>query len=67
MPCSGEPLDLQLISAALMPTVTLTGRTLQHRNQLPAVFAPLVEDLFGRVRQQWDGGVLPAGRLRSCG
>ncbi len=43
--------------------VLLTGRAGQHRHQFPAVLSPLIEDLLGRVRQQRDGGVLPAGRF----
>ena len=41
----------------------LAGRAGQHRHQFPAVLAPLVEDLFGGVRQQRHGGVFPAGRF----
>src|SRR5205814_2309557 len=33
------------------------------RGQFPAVVAPVVEDLLGRVDQQRHGGVLPAGWL----
>jgi hypothetical protein len=31
--------------------VLLTGGPGQYRYQLPAIFAPLIEDLFGGMRQ----------------
>ena len=37
----------------------LAGRAREDGDQLPAVLAPVVEDLLGRMRQQRDGGVLP--------
>ena len=41
----------------------LAGRAWQHRHQLPAVLAPLVEDLLGGMGQQRDRGVFPTGRF----
>src|SRR5271156_3076383 len=43
--------------------VLLTSGPGQYRHQLPAIGAPLIEYLFGGVRQQWNRGVLPRGRL----
>ena len=43
--------------------VLLTGGTGKHRHQLPAVRAPLVENLFGGVRQQRHSGVLPTAHF----
>src|SRR5690606_27784697 len=41
----------------------LAGRAGQHGHQFPAVGAPLVQDLFGRMRQQRYGRVLPRGDI----
>src|SRR5271166_73643 len=58
---SHEP--LLLLRALQVRDVLLTRRTGQHRHQLPAIGAPLVEDLLGGMRQQRNRGVLPCGRL----
>src|SRR5215204_949666 len=43
----------------------LRVRPRNHRHQLPAVLAPIVEDLLGRVHQQRHGRVLPLLHART--
>src|ERR1700739_1118436 len=52
-----------LLRALQISNVLLTGGPRQYRHQLPAIGTPLVEDLFGGVRQQRNRDVLPCCRL----
>ena len=63
----GEPFGGRSFRPLQIRDVLLARRARQHRDQLPAVLTPLVEDLLRRMRQQRDRGVLPAGSVRSCG
>ena len=46
--------------------VVRAGRAGHDLDELPAVSAPLVEDLLGGVGDEGDGDVLPGGRGAGC-
>src|SRR5699024_1292936 len=39
--------------------VLLASRTWQDGDELPRILAPVIEDLLGRVGEQWHGDIFP--------